>query len=110
MKLLLDENLSKRLLGMLDEAFPGSAHVSEAGLERASDEAIWEYAKLHGFVIVSKDSDFHQRSLLYGPPPQVIWIRRGNCSTNEIGELLRLRKNEIKAAHADPQAAFIELD
>lgn len=110
MKLLLDENLLRRLLGILGDTFPGSAHVSEAGLERASDESIWEYANTHGFVIVSKDSDFHQQSLLYGYPPKVIWIRRGNCPSDEIAELLLRRKNEIMTACAGSEAAFIELD
>jgi predicted nuclease of predicted toxin-antitoxin system len=33
---------------------------------------------------VSKDTDFHQRSFLFGGPPKVVWIRLGNCSTEDI--------------------------
>jgi predicted nuclease of predicted toxin-antitoxin system len=50
---------------------------------------IWEYAKINGFVIVSKDSDFHQRSLLYGHPPKFIYLRIGNCPTSKITQILR---------------------
>jgi len=69
MKLLFDQNLSPRLPRFLADFYEGSVHVSEVGLRDASDVAVWEYAKQHGFAIVSKDSDFQARSLLYGCPP-----------------------------------------
>ncbi|MEG4839508.1 DUF5615 family PIN-like protein [Microcoleus sp. B9-D4] len=50
---------------------------------------MWEYEKTNDFVIVSKDSDFHQRSLLYGHPPKFIYLRVGNCSTSKIVQILR---------------------
>jgi predicted nuclease of predicted toxin-antitoxin system len=50
-------------------------------LERADE--VWSYAREHGFAILSKDSDFHQRSLLYGHPPKVVWVRKGNRDPNE---------------------------
>ena len=49
---------------------------------------MWKYALTHGFTIISKDSDFHQLSFLHGHPPKVVWIRRGNCSTDEIALML----------------------
>ena len=55
----------------------------------AADTEIWEYARLRGFVIVSKDSDFQARSLLYGSPPKFIWLRLGNCPVKPIEDLLR---------------------
>ncbi len=88
MKLLFDENLSPRLVAELSTAFPGSAHVHDVGLGAATDMAVWDYARDNGFIIVSKDSDFADLSVLYGAPPKVIWIRRGNCSTAAIAQLL----------------------
>jgi len=61
-KLLFDENLSARLAGRLADVYPGSQHVSEVGLGSSDDAAVWEFARAQGFAIVSKDSDFHQRS------------------------------------------------
>ncbi|MCY3960235.1 MAG: DUF5615 family PIN-like protein [bacterium] len=58
MRLLLDQNLSRRLVGLLAIEYPGSCHVVEVGLDTATDRAIWEYAHDHDFLIVSKDSDF----------------------------------------------------
>jgi predicted nuclease of predicted toxin-antitoxin system len=87
-KLLFDQNLSPRLVARLAASFPGSSHVALLGLDQADDADIWAYACTHGFVIVTKDSDFNEMSLMHGVPPQVVWIRRGNCSADEIEGLL----------------------
>lgn len=109
MKLLLDQNLSPRLVRSLGDVFPGSSHVRDVGLGAADDDAVWEYAKRHGFAIVSKDSDFHQRSLVLGPPPKVIWVRLGNCSTADIERLLRYYEATIRTFVAKPEVAFLGL-
>ncbi|MDR3575076.1 MAG: DUF5615 family PIN-like protein [Anaerolineaceae bacterium] len=89
MKLLFDENLSPRLPEVLAETYPGSAHVHACGLGMADDSVLWRYAKENSFTIVSKDSDFQERSVLQGQPPKLIWLRAANCSTKEIENLLR---------------------
>ena len=109
MKLLFDENISPRLVAGLSDVFPGSVHVRDVGLARATDAAIWGYARDHGLTIVSKDSDFHQVSFVRGPPPKVIWVRRGNCTTTEIEALLRSNRTEILAFAAEAEAAFLAL-
>jgi predicted nuclease of predicted toxin-antitoxin system len=88
-KLLLDENLSDRIIHRIVDLYPDSEHVKTLGLINTDDAVIWEYAKTNGFVIVSKDSDFHQRSLLYGHPPKFIYLRVGNCPTSKITQILR---------------------
>jgi predicted nuclease of predicted toxin-antitoxin system len=89
MKLLLDQNLSPRLVSALADLYPGSAHLQDVGLDRASDVEVWTYALKNSYVVVSKDSDFNERAMLYGSPPKVIWIRRGNCNTQQIEQILR---------------------
>lgn len=89
MKLLFDENLSPRLVGRLADIYPGSTHVHECGLGSSDDKAIWQHAKDNGFTIVSKDSDFQERSVLHGLPPKLIWLRAANCTSAEIENLLR---------------------
>jgi len=44
-KLLLDENLSPRLVQRLGSLFPGLTHVRNVGLARAADQIIWDWAK-----------------------------------------------------------------
>jgi predicted nuclease of predicted toxin-antitoxin system len=88
-KLLLDENLSDRMIHQIIDLYPNSSHVKLLKLTNTDDVIIWEYAKANSFVIVSKDSDFHQRSLLYGHPPKFIYLRVGNCPTSRIVQILR---------------------
>jgi predicted nuclease of predicted toxin-antitoxin system len=108
--LLIDENLSPRLIRFLAETYPDVRHVSEVGLSRASDTDVWTYARTHGLTIVSKDSDFHQRSLIERHPPRVIWIRRGNCPTATIAEILKTAHDSIVGFHADATATLLILD
>ena len=110
MKLLLDENLSDRLVEVLSVDLPESVHVRSIGLEAATDQAVWDSARANGFVIVSKDSDFHQMSFLFGAPPKVVWVRKGNCTTDEIGDLLRSAGKKLRAFEADSDASLLVLD
>lgn len=89
MKLLLDENLSDRIITRIVDLYPDSVHVKTLALTTTDDVVIWEYAKANNLVIVSKDSDFHQRSLLYGHPPKFIYLRIGNCPTSRIVQVMR---------------------
>ena len=109
MNLLFDQNLSHRLVHSLADIFPNSNHVRDVGLGRADDDAVWQYAAARRLVIVSKDSDFHQLSFLRGHPPKVVWIRRGNCSTDEMESLLREHAADLRTFEQDPDASFLVL-
>jgi len=109
MNLLFDENLPPRLVPLLADVYPGSVHVRDVSLKNVDDELVWQYAQENGLIIVSKDSDFHHRSLLFGFPPKVIWIRRGNCSTRDIEAVLRTHQAQIEQFGDDAQGAFLVL-
>ncbi len=109
MKLLFDQNLSPRLSQRLADIYPDSAHVREVGLREADDTAIWEYAKANGYAIVSKDSDFQQRSLLKGAPPKFIWLRVGNCTVKRTEELLRGYSTAIHTFDLDNSKSHLML-
>lgn len=109
MRLLFDQNLSHNLVASLSDVFPGSAHVRDFGMRAADDEAVWNFAAQNGYTIVSKDDDFHQRSFTLGPPPKVIGLGLGNCSTQAIESLIRWRERQIREFDADPQSAFLLL-
>lgn len=109
MRLLFDQNLAARLVADLVDLFPGSVHVRDLGMASAADDAVWNYALKRGLVIVSKDADFHQRSFLAGPPPKVVWIRLGNCTTEQIAALLRREAQALRSFGEDPEVAFLAL-
>lgn len=64
MKLLLDENLSRRLVPFLQHDYPGSNQVVLMGMESATDKEVWQRAKDDGFVILTRDADFQELSLV----------------------------------------------
>jgi predicted nuclease of predicted toxin-antitoxin system len=109
MKLLFDQNLSPRLPRLLADIYAESAHVRAVGLRDASDVKIWQYAKAEGYTIVSKDSDFQQRSLLQGGPPKFIWLRVGNCSVARIEVLLRRHFAAIHTFDLDDSKSHLML-
>lgn len=108
MKLLIDANLAPELARRLSDLFPGSMHVEAVGLG-ASDTEIWNYAKAHGFLIVSKDSDFEQRALVFGAPPKVVWIRLGNYRKGVVESLLSQRFEDIMSFDSDPHECILAL-
>lgn len=92
MKLLLDQNLSRKLVQLLHDAYPQSSHVSVVGLATAADREIWNYGAEHGYTIVSKDSDFRQLAFLVGPPPMAIWLRVSNVTARPGADGFRCRR------------------
>ena len=109
MKLLFDENLSQKLVAKCADAFPVCAHVSLVGLEGHPDSEIWDYAQENEFTIVSKDSGFYHRNVLIGPPPQLVWLRLGNCTSDEIVSLLQRNQHKIVELFASKPTAVLVL-
>lgn len=89
--------------------YPGSDRVRNCGLERADDQTVWEFALARGFTIVSKDSDFHQRSFPFGFPPKVVWIRSGNCPTSDIERILKEHSATAREFCEDRVSSFLVL-
>ena len=97
MKLLLDANISWRLMPLLSEQFGECIHVNQTELAKpAKDTEIWNYAATNGFIIVTQDSDFLNLFATRGYPPKIILLRTGNISVKEAGEILVQAKPTIK--------------
>ena len=109
MKLLFDENLSHTLPRRLADIFPDSLHVRDVGLKAADDPLVWDYATDKDFIIVSKDADMHDLSLVLGNPPKVVWLRLGNCSTSDVENLLRRNFDVIKVFSEDESVSLLAL-
>lgn len=106
MRLLFDQNLSFKLVRLRADVYPDSAHVRTLGLVEAEDFVIWNYAEEHGFVIVSKDSDFRGLSLLRDHPPKTVLLRVGNAPTPTI---VREHRPTLRRFCEDPDTALLAL-
>ena len=79
------------------------------GAGGASDSVVWELAIQHDCLLFTKDEDFHRLSILKGAPPKVIWLRLGNCATQDIAALVRVRHETIARFSAQSETTFLEL-
>ncbi len=110
MKLLFDNNLSHNLVINLNDLFPGSIHVMNKGLDESSDQEIWEFARDNGYIIITKDSDFNDLSILQGSPPKVIWLRSGNCKVTDIENSIRENFDILQSFLEDQSLNIIKID
>jgi predicted nuclease of predicted toxin-antitoxin system len=111
--LLLDANLSYRILPRLRTLFPGATHVREHGLQAASDEEIWNFAAARALAIVTRDVDFLERSVLRVSRrepliPKIIRLNIGNASTSEVLTFLVDAASQIRSFLADPDLPHID--
>lgn len=109
MKLLFDENISFRIIKILNNHFPESAQLREPSLEGATDYEIWQFAKRNNYIIVTFDSDFFDVSNLHGHPPKIIWLRTGNTKTLYIANLLIQKEGLIKLFLDDQDISCLEI-
>jgi len=108
-KLLLDQNISYKLVSKLIDIFPNSSHVRLENLQNASDKEIRKFTLAEGFNIVTFDIDFYEMSLIEGFPPKIIWLRCGNSSTMNIEKMLRENFIRIKDFFENETFSCLEL-
>ena len=109
MNLLLDENLSPRLLPRLAGLFPGLIHVRDVGLKQASDETIWDWAKRNSYTIVTTDADFAALSGSRGWPPKVIHLEECDFPLRIVEELLRQNAVRISEFDKNPHTGLLSV-
>ena len=109
MKLLLDENISYRVVKRFEHIIE-CLHISRSGLNMpAKDTQIWGFARKNNYLIVTFDEDFEDLSNLYGFPPKVILLRFGNSSTQELVEKLTFKLPEIKQFYDSEVYGLLEM-
>jgi predicted nuclease of predicted toxin-antitoxin system len=97
MNMVIDANLSYRLVKQIKHIFPDSIHIERTGLPSpAKDIDIYNWAKNNNFTFVlTCDDDFFHIQSLHGFPPKVILLRINIRSTQYITELLEKHLSEI---------------
>lgn len=109
-KLLLDANLSWRLIGKLKPHFDDCFHVDSVGLTvPAKDVEIWNYALAHRLIVVTNDEDFLDFANVKGWPPKVVLLRTGNQSNAYIEQLLIKHRADIQALFESGGYGVLEL-
>lgn len=109
MKLLIDENLSRRVVPFILQDYPESSQISLLNMEHSSDKEIWDYAQKYGYTIVTKDADFLDMSLLYGQPPKIIWLKIGNQTKAVMINALLKNRMEIERVLITEDKACVEI-
>jgi len=111
MKLLLDANISWRLVSILKEHFGECVHSDNIPeLEfPAKDTKIWQYAKDNGYTIITRDNDFNDLITIKGFPPKIIWLRTGNCSRKFTSDLLINSKPAIEELWKSKEYGLLEI-
>ena len=109
MKLLLDENLSRRLVPFIQDLYPNSTQVALVGLENTDDKLIRQYAIDNDFVIVTKDADYYDMTVLYGQPPKIVWLKMGNQSKAATIKTLQDNQQAIEKVLMVDGKACIEI-
>lgn len=103
---LFDDNLPARLT-----ITPGLPVIPLSVIGACpTDTQVWEHARQHDLVIVTKDADFSGRIILQSPPPRVVHLRFGNMRRQEFHALLArvwpqvealLKTHKLVNVHAD---------
>lgn len=110
MKLLLDANISWRLVPKLKLHFEDCFHVDSIGLYvPAKDIDIWNYALRHVLIIVTNDEDFLDFSNLKGFPPKVVLLRTGNQSNSYVEQLLAIHRDDLQKLYDSEDYGVLEL-
>jgi len=95
-RILLDQNLSPKLVRALADIFPALETVYDHSLTGASDPFIFEWARnAHIAAVISTDRDFVRLAETCGPPPKVIRIERCDYRSAIIEQLLRREASKI---------------
>lgn len=110
MKVLIDQNISFRIVPQISDLFTEVSHVKSVGLMDTKDFDIFMFAREKGFqAIITQDEDFYTHLLEHGPPPKIIWIRTGNCSTTFLKEVLYRNAPIITSFFEDDNADCLEI-
>ncbi|WP_264563565.1 DUF5615 family PIN-like protein [Flavobacterium sp. N3904] len=110
MKLLLDANISWRIIKIIENAFPNCLHSKDIDIAQpVKDSEIWKFAKKNNFTILTHDEDFEKLLLLNGVPPKVIVLKTFNQSTKQLAQTLIDKKATIESFILNNELMILEI-
>lgn len=105
-KYLIDANLPY-YFGLWNT--PEFIHVKDLN-DAWSDDTIWNYARDHNLIIITKDVDFSHKVLFQGTPPKVIHCKFGNLRVKALHHLISGIWPEIETLIADSNLINVYAD
>jgi predicted nuclease of predicted toxin-antitoxin system len=110
MKVLIDQNISHRIITVISFLFDELAHVKTLGWLDWDDHGIFMAARrLQYDAVMTLDEDFNKLLLQHGTPPKIIWLKTGNCSTKRLAEVIISNKDIIERFLLDEGFDCLEL-
>jgi predicted nuclease of predicted toxin-antitoxin system len=108
-RLLIDENISESIVPNLHPDYVGSMHVRVVLRSGATDREIFEHAKSHGLVILTRDEDFDGLALLDEDPPKIVRIAEHNPTSSAITSILNDSRVLVRSFVEHPQEVVLIL-
>ena len=110
MKILIDQNISFRIVSLLKLHFPFADHVKSFGMEYSNDHDIYMFARNNEFqAILTLDEDFNHLQLIHGTPPKIIWIRGKNSTTAILASVINENVEQINLFLFDIDVDCLEI-
>jgi predicted nuclease of predicted toxin-antitoxin system len=110
MNLLIDANISWRIVKILNSYFSKVIHAKDLDVSQpAKDMEIWNFCKINEYTIVTHDEDFQKIILSKGAPPKVIILKTFNKNTLELANLILNQKDEIESFISNPELMILEI-
>ncbi|QRR01840.1 DUF5615 family PIN-like protein [Dyadobacter sandarakinus] len=83
MKLLVDQNISYRIIPLLLPAYPEIYHICDFGLINADDQAIFMFGRENAFnAVITCDDDFVRLLNVMGPAAKIDLAAHWKCFYN----------------------------
>ncbi|UTW66119.1 DUF5615 family PIN-like protein [bacterium SCSIO 12643] len=109
MKLLIDQNISKRIIDSISDIFPGSLHITGTQLSNYSDLEVWNYALKNDFILISTDPEVFDRCVLSEDSPKTVFVFSEIMTTNKMEWALRINQEDIERFYNEDPASCLRI-
>lgn len=110
MNLLIDANISWRIVKILNSYFSTIIHAKDLNVKQpAKDIEIWNYCKTNNFTIITHDNDFEKMLLAKGGTPKLIILKSFNKNSLELANLILNQKQEIESFISNSELMILEI-
>lgn len=103
MKFLVDAQLPGTLARWLRGRGCDAVHVLEREMSRIEDVSIWETCACEERILITKDVDFFILATRPGDTGRLLWLRMGNCRTQDLITRINKEWDLLMTTYAEGQ-------